>query len=418
MDCGFIIGKENDEVIYGGSGNDVLYGQAGEDFLIGNACSDTLYGGDGADYLSGGAGNDFLYGGNGNDELQGNEGNDYLAGQYGNNTLNGGKGDDQLVGGSGNDTFRYANGDGNDTISNFNSSGSDLLEITGINDYTEGQDTLKILVGTIDKTELANGGKDLVFTVGNGKVTLKDAATKNIKIFNEYESVSYTVSDKRIDLGEDYTGLLNANDYLSSVTSIDATHAKQAVTVTGNAQNNYIWAASTGGTYRGGDGNDYMVCGLSNSYLYGESGNDELYGDQGNDYLDGGIGNDILNGYGGNDTLYGGTGDDRLFGGNGDDELHGGSGNDTLYGGTGGDVFWYDGGNDTIYDYEVGTDIIRLSTADIWMGDIVGKDVKLTLSNGNIITVKNVAEETWVMRCFEAIKMELVLFDDTKLTKV
>jgi Ca2+-binding RTX toxin-like protein len=81
---------------------------------------------------------------------------------------------------------------------------------------------------------------------------------------------------------------------------------------------------------------------------------------------------DILNGLDGNDHLNGGYGNDTLNGGNGDDLLKGRFGDDVLTGGLGADTLSYtlfqpgDGGkfittdgNDTMLDFEIGTDIIQ-----------------------------------------------------------
>ena len=63
------------------------------------------------------------------------------------------------------------------------------------------------------------------------------------------------------------------------------------------------------------------------------------------------------------DTLVGGAGRDWLAGGDGDDTLVGGAGNDFLVGGDGADTFVFapGHGDDTIGDFEAGTDIIDLS---------------------------------------------------------
>ncbi|QLE59385.1 calcium-binding protein [Nostoc sp. TCL26-01] len=81
-----------------------------------------------------------------------------------------------------------------------------------------------------------------------------------------------------------------------------------------------------------------------------------------------GTGNDASNrliGNSGNNTLTGLIGNDYLSGEGGNDLLIGGSGNDTLVGGTGVDTFDLTGvlssGFDTILDFKVGEDIVRLS---------------------------------------------------------
>ena len=165
--------------IKSGTGKDILLGKDGDDYLNGNSGSDSISGGNGNDKLYGGSGNDTLIGGSGNDSLNGYTGNDKLSGGDGNDTLlggagsdslNGGAGDDTLWGGIGNDTlkggtgadlFIYNSGEGKDIISDF--ANDDLLQITG------------------DFTTSCNSS-NIIFTVGNGSLTLKNytATTFNI----------------------------------------------------------------------------------------------------------------------------------------------------------------------------------------------------------------------------------------------
>ena len=123
--------------------------------LKGSSKNDTLIGGKGADVLIGNSGSDSLSGGSGKDSLLGGVGAD---------TLIGGKGNDTLTGGKGKDVFVYAKGDGNDTIT----------------DYTSGQDKIKITSGSISKTTV--NGKDVIFTVGSGSITVKNGKGKKITV--------------------------------------------------------------------------------------------------------------------------------------------------------------------------------------------------------------------------------------------
>ncbi len=166
-------------------------------------------------------------------------------------------------------------------------------------------------------------------------------------------------------------------------------------------------------TVYGGDGGDWIFGDAAEDMvdrsvagddtLYGEDGNDIIYGDTGvfgmgiwayrevpgngdiedtavggNDFIDGGAGNDqiygdaggriIDQGRGGDDILHGGEGNDLIYGDarlgdnglGGYDILNGGLGNDQLWGGSGADQFVFDNdsGQDTIEDFEAGTDKI------------------------------------------------------------
>lgn len=182
-----------------------------------------------------------------------------------------------------------------------------------------------------------------------------------------------------------------------------------AVTLTGNIQDNTIYAGSGAATLLGGDGNDTLIGFWGNDTINGGNGDDVLVGDKGSDFFIGGAGNDSISGgqgidtvsyagspaginlnlsrdtaqdgYGGIDTIIGvenvigsqfndiivasnfanvitgGNGDDRITakagddtvtGGNGNDRIDGGDGNDNLNGGQGNDRITGGLGQDTI----------------------------------------------------------------------
>ena len=146
-----LTGGKLDDVIIGGKGSDYLWGDRGNDRLIGDSSADKLYGslnddklygGEGNDDLSGGKDDDSLFGGKGNDTLFGNSGNDALSGGLGDDVLRGGKGDDVLFGGWGDDDVR--GNTGNDFI--MASKGHDTL-VGG-----EGFDTVDFsrMIGKLD----------------------------------------------------------------------------------------------------------------------------------------------------------------------------------------------------------------------------------------------------------------------------
>lgn len=342
-----LVGGAGADLLYGGAGVDTLAGGAGNDKLYGEAGADLLQGGAGNDKLDGGAGNDKLYGGAGNDKLVGSAGNDYLYGEAGNDTLNGGAGNDNLRGGAGNDAltggadndvFTYANGEGKDTIT----------------DYTAGQDTLYITSNAISKTALS--GKNVVFTVGKGSVTLSNAKGKTVSLKDNRGG--FTLASSAIALASDFGGAMDVAKYWSTVRTVDGSKTTKTATLTGNAAANTLKGGSGANTLNGGAGNDK---------LYGYAGNDKLNGGVGNDYLDGGVGND---------------------------KLTGGAGNDTF-------VYAYDKGNDVIADYEQGKDKLLITGATSVPAEIgpiystkqSGKDVVFRFSVCTA-TVKNGAGKT------------------------
>ena len=269
--------------------------------------------------ISGGSKGDVIYGGAGKDSIVGNAGNDSLYGEAGNDTLIGGKGNDTLTGGAGTDVFFYTAG--NDVIT----------------DYTADD---KISVGAaISNTTL--DGSDVVFTVGKGSLTVKNAKGKTLNVIPATGTRYSTV------LGSTTLNLTNAAS--SSVTvdaavkKIDASTRTKAISITGNANANKI---------------------------SGSSGNDKIFGAAGKDSLVGGAGNDELHGGRGNDTLVGGAGNDSLWGDAGADKFICGEGDDIIFGFDDKDTLTLDGINfKTSYDTKSGVVAFSFSGGSVTLQD-------------------------------------------------
>lgn len=131
----------------------------------------------------------------------------------------------------------------------------------------------------------------------------------------------------------------------------------------------------------GGDDDDSLTGGNSNTLLYGGNGNDTLTGGNGNNHLIGGGGNDTLKGANNSDVLEGGDGDDTLLGGNGDDTLDGGAGDDILVGGNGDDLLLAGSGDD-IVDGGNGSDTMLGDAGDDTLTGGNGEDV-MVAGDGN-----------------------------------
>jgi arylsulfatase A-like enzyme len=170
------------------------------------------------------------------------------------------------------------------------------------------------------------------------------------------------------------------------------------LTVTGNAQNNFIKATSTRALIHAGAGDDTIETAGARDQLFGEGGNDAISAGGGKDSLYGGEGDDILEGEAGADHIDGGPGidtiafslskvpvhvsladnlgyrgdalddtyidveniegsnhDDTLIGDIGGNRIAGGKGNDSIAGGTGDDVLM-GGLNNDILQGEGGAD--------------------------------------------------------------
>ena len=258
--------------------------------------------------------------------ITGNGNANKITGSKHNDTLTGGKGNDTLIGGDGQDVFVYNSGDGKDVIT----------------DYTEGEDVIKIASGSIKS--ITNKNDDVVFTVGTGTITVKNAKNKVIDYIDadgverSYPQ-TFIVNGTTVKLTEKYNSdSFDVNDYdvigngdntisASNIIQIDASEVTGDISITGNKNNNVIIGAAGDNTINGAKGNDTLWGGTgSNTYLYAN-----------------GDGNDLIVEYGSSDivSITSGRVDDDTV--NGDTViLKVGKGRISLDGAAGGNVIWYD----------------------------------------------------------------------------
>ena len=113
----------------------------------------------------------------------------------------------------------------------------------------------------------------------------------------------------------------------------------------------------------------------TNTFFYTIRNIERVQSGPGDDSLIGSAGSDRLESGDGNDELLGGAGDDRLYGGEGGDRLEGGRGDDRLFGGDDDDedffVFEPGHGEDRIYDFHDGEDIIVLSGLGVSKSQVI-----------------------------------------------
>ena len=352
---------EVDRVKVGGTGKDTVYNTSGGNGAV-------IYGGADNDSLRNHANNVLIEGGEGTDRIL-----NYSSAS--NVTIRGGKGKDiiQLSDKSQNTLIEYAAGDGNDKISGLK----------------EG-DTLRITEGMYSSQV---SGKNLLVTVGSGKLTLVGAASVNVAIEGTSDELKVT---------DDSASPMTIE---AAVKTVDATARTKAIKLTGNALDNEISGGSGKDTLYGAAGNDSIVGNAGNDKLFGEAGNDTLSGGGGKDTLIGADGNDVLYGEDDADSLRGGNGKDTLMGGAGDDTLDGGKGDDNLTGGDGADTFIYanGGGKDTITDYAE-EDSIKFDSGTISkISATKAGSVVFKVGSGQL-TVKNAADK-------------VVSYEDAKGTK-
>ncbi len=362
-----------------------------EALIGGSAGGRVLEGGYGANTLTGGDGDDTLWGRKGNDTLAGGKGADTLGGGKGKDILIGGSGDDTLTGGRGTDTFVFAAGDGTDTITDFGT--GDRIRLDGVSGgfagliieqngadtvirYGEGADT--ITLSSVSADSLGDDDFILPAAAGDSETVVYGTSTKD----EDNDGGNPLDNDNDNDNDNDGGDPLD-NDNDGGDPNADNDGGED--TIPGASGDNPLDVEVCGETIHGGWGADSLFGTACDDTIYGNSGDDKLYGRKGDDIIHGGGGNDLLRGNSGddelrggdgNDTLRGRDGDDLLEGGKGWDWLSGGLGNDALRGGAGNDYFVFgtegyagkwgfkDGGDDTILDFEDGTDYIVLGSVD------------------------------------------------------
>ena len=273
-----IIGEEYGEIMEGGSNKDKLYGMGGDD---------TIYGYGGNDTLDGGDDNDFIIGGKGNDSLKG---------------------------GDGEDIFVYASGDGNDIIA----------------DYSK-EDKIQVTAGTI--SDIYNDGDDVIFKIGSGSITVKNASAIPIT-YIDADGVEHTYSNETVKYNTKGTAATLLASYTDDTFDVaDTKYASKLQTINASETDSDI--AITG--------------------------------------------NKLAN------VIIGGAGNNTLIGGKGNDTLTGGDGADTF-------VFGSTDGKDVITDYNE-EDVIKFTAGTIKSVKKKGDDVIFTFNSSNTVTVKNGASK-------------------------
>ena len=274
--------------------------------------------------------------------ITGGAGNDSIVSKGKNSVITGGKGKDTLTGSSGADIFVYSSGDGNDVITNFDEN-----------------DKISLKSGT---AEISTSGDNVIFTVGTGKITLKNANGKTITYIEGGNERTYPDDNDNVEYNSAGTGATLTSKYSKSsfepsgtykdiLVTIDASAVTNELAITGNQKANRIVGSAEDDTIKGGNGKDTIK---------GGDGNDKLYGEKGND---------------------------SLIGGAGDDSLWGGAGSDILTGGGGADVFIYNNGdgNDTITDFDSSVDKIIVNAGDIGFPEVANGNVTFAVGSGKIV---------------------------------
>ena len=165
-------------------------------------------------------------------KITGSSSADTIKATDANITIEGGKGNDSLTGGSSADIFIYSNGDGNDIITNFDEN-----------------DKISLKSGA---AKVSTSSDDVIFTVGKGKLTLKNANGKNINYTDasgneniypekssdiEYNKDSTSAKLKITYEGDNFTPN-EYSDYKNKLIVINASEVQHALKITGNKNAN------------------------------------------------------------------------------------------------------------------------------------------------------------------------------------
>ncbi|MBL8905229.1 MAG: cadherin-like domain-containing protein, partial [Rhizobiales bacterium] len=337
------------ESVRGSTFDDILIGSDGDNNIIGDDGDDTMIGGDGDDYFDGTLGSDYIDGGDGFDSVF------YYD-------LNG-------------VTINLADG--------YADEGGGVIDTLVNIEHIGGSQGADVLIGNDEDNFISGLEGDDYIDGGDGSDAVDyygDPSGVIVDLDAGFATDGYGDTDTIVNVEEVY-GSFNAD------------------IITGNSLENRLVGRDGDDFLYGGLGNDQLLGGEGDDELYGQDDDDILHGEAGDDIIDGGDGEDAIDfyddpngvyvnledgiaydGYGGTDTLYsierilgsfhsdeliGDSLDNYIAGRDGDDTIRGGAGSDYLEGGDGNDIFVYGaddeyGDADTIVDFDVGTDFLRL----------------------------------------------------------
>ncbi|MBC7853239.1 MAG: hypothetical protein IAF94_07375 [Pirellulaceae bacterium] len=302
----------------------------GDDVVIGTNQSDSIFTG---------TGNDYLDGRQGDDSLSADEpfiaGNDIIYGRGGDDFLYCGLGDDEIHGGSGFDTAAEELADGTFIVR------GQRLNVDGF--ITRDHDLESFYVSGSEGDDLIDAsqadGRCFLFGAGGDDTIIGSSQDDSLEGGEGDDSLTGRGGDDQIfgGNGNDTVDAGAGNDWVIGGTGNDNLSA-------GSGQDYVRGGDDDESVIEGGDDDDHLDGGAGDDDLDGEAGSDTVLGGAGNDYLsedpdptglgdtlDGGNGDDLLEIYGGANTLRGGGGDDQIMAGDyGLDDIQGGGGNDFI----------------------------------------------------------------------------------------
>jgi Ca2+-binding RTX toxin-like protein len=311
----FITGNAENNFIDGAAGSDSMAGGAGDDVYIvestGDRVTETL--GQGIDEVRASITytlvdhvENLVLTGTANLSGYGNSLHNAITGNFGENTLDGGVGADTLSGGIGDDLYLIDNA--NDVIIEVREAGVDQVIATVSYTLSDNVDHLSLAgsarSGTgnaLDNLIIGHSGDNVLMGL-DGNDTLNGAGGNDSFIGGSGDDIYFvdSISDIVVEanvVGRDRIYSRVAYNLVDNVEELVLDDVAGAVSISGNALDNYIAGNTSANKLTGGSGNDTLIGGGASSL---------------GDTLDGGFGADILVVSGGNNLLTGGFAADRF----------------------------------------------------------------------------------------------------------
>ena len=328
--------------------------------------------------------------------IYGGVGNDYIENDAKKVTVRGGTGNDTIVGTGAGMMIEYADGDGNDVITNYNSA-----------------DTINIVSGTISKATTGSGtnAPDVILTVGDGSITIKDARSKKLNIIAGGTLMS-TIPSPICTSTSKANATVTTGAYDDSITN-----SGKSANISSGAGNDTIINAAKGSlsAIDAGEGNDYISNEGNRVTLEGGAGKDKIENSGASVSVDAGDGADSISNSGNRVTLLGGASADTIlntgdrvsiYSGAGNDSISDAGVNTTIYGGKGNDtinrsnaengalyLYAYSHGDDVLMNFSE-YDTISLTSGTVTSTVTKGADIIVTVKSGTTagtLTLKNLA---------------------------
>lgn len=245
--------------------------------ILGNDNDEILFGSTGNDHIIAGSGNDQIYSGEGNDWLEGGKGNDLFYLSVGFHDIDGGDDVDTIVVDQGS-TVDFLNLDLDSSTFHFsNSIPTKVGSITSVEnvEVSKNIDTIILISGSNSNISTA-GGSDLIYAFadnmtistsrGDDSVFLKSSTGSidggpgaDLLLIDESEasSVIVNLAEQKVS----FLSGLNKTVDVSNFENITIKNSTDGNTVIGNSENNIIVGSTYNDTLRGGIGDDTLTGG-------------------------------------------------------------------------------------------------------------------------------------------------------------